>query len=60
MPDAGLACIAFFAVSENTSAPAGGSRAVSGEVQFFVPSLLNHFLRISLSKPVLLFSVHTV
>jgi hypothetical protein len=44
MPDAGLACVASFAVSENTSSRRM-SRAVSGEVQFFKPYLLNPFLR---------------
>jgi hypothetical protein len=38
--------------------PAGGSRAVLGEVQFFERPFLKPFLRINLSGPVLLFSFH--
>jgi hypothetical protein len=42
MPDTVFACVASFEVSEDTP-PAGGSRAVSGEVQFFERPFLKPF-----------------
>jgi len=50
MPDAGLACVASFAVSENTSARRRGAALFPGKVQFFERPLLNCFLRISLNN----------
>jgi len=44
-------------VSEDTP-PAEGSRAVSGEVQFFERRFLNPFLGIDLLEPVLLILFH--
>jgi hypothetical protein len=58
MPNAVLACVASFAVSENTSVSRREATLFLGEVQFIEQYLLKCFLRMSLSCPVLLFSFH--
>jgi hypothetical protein len=56
MPDAGLASPPLQCLKIHP--PAGGSRAVSGEVQFFERPFLKPFLIIDLFEPVLLILFH--